>query len=293
MSVQQKDPCLALVYAESGMGKTADTIYAFPKGLFIAAPGALNSAVGLVGVDMPHRVEAQHLGHALKIIEDNKDKGYPAIILDDLSLLAQRTVLAMEEQGIKNYDLWGKLLKWILKVADACRYSAKAHFIMSAHIQPPHDVRGEYVKGGPMIQGKGAAVIPKHCDLALRAIKNEDRLIWPVVYQCNNSDASYTTKDRNNVCADETPMNLAEIMRASGYNVPRIFDWQEALVEKLAGVLQGKSKEETLEMLRAAKAQIQDKYTKNDLHIAWTFRDAIDRAVIRATRNTPLRRLGI
>ena len=144
-----------------------------------------------------------------------------------------------------------------------------------------------------MLPGKGAAVLPKHCDIALRAVAQDARLLWKFAYQCRNSDEAYTTKDRNNVCADAAPMNLAEIMRLSGYEVPRVLQWQESVVAKLSEKLLGKSADEIREVLRAARPTIEKKYTTNRLHIAWTFRDAIDRATLMQTRPDPLTDLGI
>lgn len=290
------DPILATIYGESGMGKTSDTLYAFPTALYIAAPGALNPSLGLLYIPEPKRVDCKTLDEATYVCNDfaSKKDAPVAVAVDDLSLLVQRTVMQLQAAGVKGYDLWFLILNKIIKLADAARYSLKAHFVINAHVQPPHDVRGEYIKGGPMLPGKGAAALPKHCDVCLRAIAQKDRLIWPFAYQSNNSDDSYTTKDRNNVCANETPMNLAEIMRESGYAVPRLFNWQESVVEKLsARIINMQSKEEIVSYLSGAKKQIEAKYTTNQSHIGWTFRDAIDRAVIRRTRPSPLRRLGL
>src|SRR3954469_3684344 len=102
--IKQVDPILALVYAESGMGKTADTIYAFPNALFIAAPGALNSAVGLVGLAKnPVRVDAADLDEAIAVCQEyaSKKDAPIAVVVDDLSLLVQRTVMRMEQKGQK------------------------------------------------------------------------------------------------------------------------------------------------------------------------------------------------
>ena len=306
-----KAPVLACIYSDSGMGKTAETLFAFPSNAcYIAAPGALNCAENLLGVPIPEvgksAFEAKTLDDAVELINTKlQDKKFVALIVDDLSLLVQNTVIFYEthpdpRKRLKGFDLWHFILNYTVKFAEAVRHSLGAHVILSAHSQPSHDVRGEFIKGGPMLPGKGAAVIPKHCDLVLRAITNQNRLGWPRVFQCNNADDGYTTKDRNMVCADEVPMNLAEILRMSGYVIPRYhgLEWQDATVEKLSEMLKvhvgaAGGVDAMKDILRAAQVTIAKKYTTDPRHIAWTLRDAADRAVLKATRNSPLNSFGL
>jgi hypothetical protein len=140
---------------------------------------------------------------------------------------------------------------------------------------------GTRVRGGPRLSGNLPEQIPAMCDIVLRAVHDLHRQPWPAVYHCK-LDPSWVMKDRFNVAtaAHPAPMNLAEIIRASGTEIPRHPDLpdQEELVAALAGHFGG--------LGGFAAATANEFYTKlreggmSPLVAKWTLRDALDRAEI-------------
>ena len=73
-----------------------------------------------------------------------------------------------------------------------------------------------------MLSGRLPEQIPAMCDVVLRAKHDNMRRPWPASYECS-AHPSFVMKDRFNVASRATPcpMNLAEILRASGREVQR------------------------------------------------------------------------
>lgn len=284
------EPVFALIYGESGTGKTSDCLYAFPTGVFFAAPGALKAARGLLGFE-PDRRDIDRLEDVISQLKAMPKVQRPtAVIIDDLSLAVQREVMLLPK-GKNSYDLWRIILEKVLTLAHIARRDLGCHVILNCHEQAPRTIAGNFVKGGPQLPGQAAWHLPKATDICLRVMPEEDRPMWKFAYQCNNSDVNYVTKDRNNVCPDTTPMNLAEILRAAGYQVPRLasLPWQEKVVQQLTEKLLAGG--DAKKLFEASSAQLASKFNASSKHIAWTFRDALDRVVIKRTMNDPLRRM--
>ena len=135
-----------------------------------------------------------------------------------------------------------------------------------------------------MLSGRLPEQIPALCDLVLRAVHEPKRAPWPGAYRCR-LDPDWTMKDRFNIAyrVDPCPMNLAELLRASGVHIARIWDDQEEQVEALVAgddpVFSGD--------LKADKERANEVYQalvsggQPVTRARWTVRDALDRAVIR------------
>jgi len=278
-------PALVLTYGNSGGGKTVDCGYSFPNALFIAVRGALQSIEHTCGYT-PAMVTARTIMEATHYLLRYKELGgeYDAIVVDDFSYLAEQTMADLE-QNHKGFKLWSALRDATLDFREAARY-ADCHVILNCWDKVPSTKNdGTFVRGGPMLSGKLPEQLPAMCDLVLRCGMEPMRKPWKGVYLCEQS-SQYVMKDRFKKCYDLSPipMNLGEILRASGFQISRLktLPWQEEVVENLAQQLLGHDK--PLHLANELYSQLLEK----GIEIAaaqWTIRDALDRSVIRASLN--------
>jgi hypothetical protein len=283
-AAQGYEPFVVLTYGPSGIGKTTDMGYSFPTALFVAAPGALNSIESVCGY-RPDRVEVETIEAAKNlVVEVGKSKRYETIVFDDFSFLAEQTFSALERK-YTGFKLWGVLRDHTLDFRNQSRY-AGVNVLLNAWEQGPKvKPDGTRVRGGPQLSGKLPEQIPAMCDLVLRAMHEPGRQPWPAVYRCN-SDPSYVMKDRFNIAtvADPAPMNIAELLRASGRHVPRhpaLGDAQEQQVETIAREL-GDTPNDGEKINMFFRALVESGVSP--VAARWTLRDAIDRAVIRVAQ---------
>ena len=282
-----KDPALVLTYGPSGSGKTTDLGYSFPNGVFIAARGALQPVRSLCGYE-PHVMEAQIIDDATKFLEKLakvKKHDFDAVVVDDFSFLAEQQ-FAVYDKRYSGFTLWGKLRDSALAFRNAARY-ANVHVILNCWEQAPKMKQdGTRVRGGPMLSGKLPEQIPAMCDMVFRCAHEPMRKPWPGVYRCHYS-TDYVMKDRFNIASrlDPAPMNLAEILRAAGYEVSRHSDlgWQEEVVgEVCSRLIAGGPVAETVNS--AYKELLDGGVTPAASR--WTMRDALDRSVIQRALST-------
>lgn len=281
----QQDPAVAVLYGPSGAGKTVDMLYSFPTGLFLAMPGALKPAGGVVGF-VPDSKEASTIIDATKILEAEGKKGkYPAIIVDDFSLLADRTVSALEAKGKTGFKLWGEMRDIVLDFRDTAR-RVGMHVLLTAHESTPREVNKVFVRGGPKLPGRLPEDVPTACDLVLRTALDKNRRGWQMCYRCTISDPMWITKDRHGVTPDYSPMNTAEILRQAGFVVPRApgLEWMEEIIDALAKTMVDEPENE--QALVEYAVSVAKEKSDNLLHVRWLLRDALDRAtLLRARRN--------
>jgi len=287
MTALIKDPVLSLSYGPSGIGKTTDTGLSFPNALFIAAPGALQSIRNVAGYE-PLVENASTLLDVTKLVSkvgEYRAKGadvkIDAVVVDDFSYLAEQTFASLEKK-FNGFRLWGELRDAVLDFRNAARF-AKVHVVVNCWEQAPKDKPGGgRVKGGPMLSGNLPEQVPAMFDMVLRCGLDPMRKPWPGIYQCV-ADPNYVMKDRLNIAsaAHPAPMNMAELIRAAGYEVSRRADaaWQEEMVEKVSRAIleSGPARE---------KEVVNSTYADLIKHVSvpmarWTLRDAMDRAVIR------------
>ena len=282
-----RDPVLALTYGPSGIGKTTDTGLSFPNALFIAAPGALQSIRNVAGYS-PLVENATTIPDVTKLVNTvgsykakGSDTKIDAVVVDDFSYLAEQT-FAQFEKKFTGFRLWGELRDAIIDFRNAARF-AKVHIVVNCGEQPPKEKPGgARVKGGPMLSGNLPEQVPAMFDMVLRCGLDPMRKPWPGIYQCV-ADPNYVMKDRLHIAtaAHPAPMNMAELIRAAGYNVSRHPDlpWQEDVVTKVSAqmVQDGAAKDKD-----TANTVYSDlvKNGINPAHARWTLRDAMDRTVI-------------
>lgn len=284
MSISPSDePFLVCTYGASGIGKTTDQGYSFPRGLFIAAPGALTSIETTCGY-RPDRADLKTLKEANALIDQiSKSRKYDTIIFDDFSFLAQQTLNQLETSGKTGFKLWDAMRDLALEFRDKARY-CKVNVVLNAWEAPPRTKPdGTRIRGGPQLPSNLPEQIPAMCDVVLRALHEPARQPWPAVYRCS-PDPSYAMKDRFGTAArvDPSPMNLAELLRASGRVIARHGDLpnQEAEVEAISQSLSGNIRQDMPLVNQVFKALLDKGHSTSVAR--WTMRDAVDRAVIRS-----------
>lgn len=277
---------VVLTYGPSGVGKTTDQGYSFPTALFVAAPGALGSIRSVCGYE-PAVTPASTLMEATRLLGEVKGK-FDVLVIDDFSFLAEQTFSHFESRT-SGFTLWGKLRDAVHSFRDAARFSNMCVVMNSWEQAPKTSYKGEKVRGGPRLSGNMPEQVPALCDVVLRATHEARRQPWPAAYRCY-FDPSWVMKDRFNVASaiDPCPMNLGELLRASGMDVKRHPDLpdQEAMVEGLA------TRFADLPDPTVAANEFYQKLLSAGVSVTaarWTLRDALDRAEIRralATANT-------
>jgi len=277
-----EQPVVVCTYGPSGIGKSTDMGYSFPNALFIAAPGALNSVTSLCGY-APTTTWVDTIPDATELIKAASSK-FSTVVIDDFSFLAEQTFSSLEKK-YSGFRLWGELRDAALRFRDTSRM-AGVNVVMNCWEQAPKTKPdGSRVRGGPMLSGRLPEQIPALCDIVLRAVHEPRNQPWPAVYRCN-PDPSYVMKDRFHTAsvADPSPMNLGELLRASGLNVPRhpSMNGQEEDVTAISSSLTGVVKDDTPLLNEVYTSLISA--GKPVAAARWTLRDALDRAVLRRAK---------
>jgi len=279
--MSEQETFVVLTYGPSGIGKTTDQGYSFPNALFLAAPGSLSSIVSTCGYT-PKSVHVATIMEATELIESlgQTDK-FDTVVIDDFSFMAEQTFSRLENSGkYKGFALWGKMRDVALDFRDKSRY-AGINVVLNAWEQAPkRKENGSLVRGGPQLSGKLPEQIPALCDVVLRAVQEPRSKPWPTVYRCT-PDPSFVMKDRFNVVSvcDPCPMNLGEILRASGRNVSRHSMVDEEKVETISQSLTGDLKNDGPLLNDVFSSLLASDLPS--VFARWTVRDAFDRAIIR------------
>lgn len=295
MSPPQNDPthvpAYVCLYGPSGSGKTTDCLYAMPRALYIATPGALKPSVGVVGFALHSSqiVDAPDLATVTKLLPKlNND--FDGVVVDDFSLLVERELARLESRHT-GFKLWGALRDSVLEFRDVAR-ACKKHVLTNAHESPPQTkANGKYVRGGPKLPSDLPETFPVQCDLVLRAFNEPSRTgAWKMVYRCGPNDFSYVTKDRHSVTPDMAPMNVGEILRAAGYTLRRApgLEWMEPVVEKIAQRAAEVPFQQHGQLAQQIVQFIAQSHTQDLRHIRWALRDGFDRWTIRVARQNIL-----
>jgi hypothetical protein len=279
-----RDPVVVCTYGPSGVGKTTDQGYSFPRALFIAAPGALTSLQHVCGY-IPASTYVKTLEEATGIVRQAAKQGFTAVVVDDFSFMAEQTFASLEARKFTGFKLWGTLRDQALEFRDAARF-AGVDVILNCWEQAPKAIAtGGKVRGGPMLSGRLPEKIPAMCDVVLRASHEPKRKPWPGVYRCS-SDPNYVMKDRFNVApvVDPAPMNLAELLRAANIEIDRHpeLPQQEEVVEHFANEMLASTANPLVKANEFYTFLLGEGWAVPA--VRWTLRDALDRYTIRKAR---------
>lgn len=286
-----KIPAFVCIYGPPKLGKTTDVIASFPYGTFIAEPAALKPASWL-GVELK-RDQIIPLGTLTDIIAwlRNRTTAHrDALVVDDFTMVMDRTVAVAKSGG---YELWGTIRKQLIGLRDIARQTG-VHIIFTAHEKGPSEYHNSNLRGGPCLPGQMVEGFPAACDLVLRAVvkpEEDTRIGWGGCYRCNVNDSTWIHGDRHGITPDYCPMNLAEILRAAGYELKRcaVADvaWFEPVVEKLSNRLVAIKEIDALkEEAKKAITIVRSKYSPSEKQLFHLLRDTFDRTYIKKGRQS-------
>jgi len=287
---EEHEPVFGIIYGVPKSGKSVSLLKAFVDGLFVAPPGALMCSEFL-GFKPNVRDVVPGIGveRIIKLI-DRESKNYPAIIIDDFTLIADAELLTIRAKvpGFAAFDVFNKR---IYQLRDVARNS-KCHIFLVMHEQAPREVKKDnhtrWIPGAPLIAGwQLPEKLPAMADFVARMRYDDDVVsAWPYVYN-TEPDANYITGSRLPMIPEVFPPNIREVMLASGYDLPRPAElkWLDKVADEVckelvkAPQLTGSSVKDVLsKMLPALAKKHADKDTR---HLRWAISDGVDRATLR------------
>jgi len=291
MAMAAKPPT-AMVYGPPKRGKTSDLLRCDPRGTFFTpAKGNLDpwSSMTLI---RPTEVEVETLDDVISWlhgVQRGKNKRPTSVILDDTSVLAERTIIALTKKRQPELQDWGKLRRKILLLREICIVLG-IPLLMSSHERMPWVTKtGDPQPGGPKMPTKEATPdFPYIATLVLRcghdpfAIEPD----WPGRYIVAPKDTRWITGDRYGVVSDKAPMNLREILvrakeRGCNVMVPARApgtEWLDSAAEGVArGIARGMFSE-----AQACGVVATQFANKPPEHLRWAWQDGVARARLRA-----------
>ena len=279
----------AIIYGRPKSGKTVAMASAFPDGKVITpAGGALSGShlgITLDTMEVTSSVGVQQIADFIQAQSEN----YPAIIIDDFSLIADAEV-ARCQKAHSGFAAFDEFNRRITDFRDVCR-AAKCHVFIIMHEQAPREVKKpgstRFIHGGPLIAGwQMGEKLPAMVDLVVRVVHDDEAPgQWPFVLEAG-PDADYITGDRLGVMPPRGfPMNIREVMLAAGYDIPRpeALAWMEPKVEAASKALvkeMSKGDPEVRPILAKVAKSLSSK-VEDHRHIRWVLNDALHRAQLR------------
>ena len=275
----QKTPPFICIYGMSGIGKTTDMGFAFPKALFVANAGATKSIVSTCGYT-PKEINVNTVAEVTDIVKkmaDGQIKG-DQIVIDDFSYMVEASLSVLEDR-YTGWTVYSKLRDEIFQFRRIARESGIT-VALNCWLQPPKvSDDGSKKRGCPKLPSDYGETIPAMCDIVLRGDIYKLYKPHPYAYYCDSS-VEWVGKDRDGGTPNPAPMNLGEILRLNGYNLPRIVDWQEDQVEKISKLIDENGRGNN----QALYQQLLEKIPNHPQLAYWTMRDAIDRQILRTAQ---------
>lgn len=327
MAIDIRVPPLVGIYGPSGAGKTSDKIWAAPCGLFLASAGALTPAVSLVGYQPQHveildtktaDLDAMNRAVLTRLAKLKND--VDAVVVDDFSMIAQRTVRLMETKIKNKLQVYGAFRLKAAEIFDEWRSYGVA-VLVDTHDMPPDFIEDDDGKpislktvGGPNIPGsKAGPEMVKAFDMFYRCVRDSGPgfgagAAWPWQYTAGpwfGDHLNWSTKDRWNVAVGPKgliPMNLGEILRFIArthgvkYNLrrPPGKEWHEEMVAWACQAVLGGQYAEAAAVNEVARNMLTTK-SSEVWEIRWVKRDIEARLAIQRLHSqaSQLAALGI
>lgn len=292
-------------------GKTTLLVRAFPRALTIGRRDAIQPVIegGCGFAPAPWQIietitTLPHLVHFLSVELKSKEwqaalraHGITAIIVDDLSQLATKSVLLWRAEGKDSKFYPFNMLDQHLDTASYQIADLGMLAGLSAHMAEPKWDTNEKSRtygqriaiGAPEMPSKSQTQAVPGWATLVAPVRNGASLDpwWPKVLAVDPAMDSWVNGDRNSVCWAETPANLREILRAAKthYDLPRLpgMEWQDDTAEAVADALgRGDAVIETIERMFAHYAAYAVPGTPGERHVQWAVQDGIARHTIRA-----------
>jgi len=269
------------LYGPSKAGKTVASAAAGAKGVFIGDPAGLMSAQRFLGIDNLNILSAKTVPEAIVRIEKAIKEKAPSIVIDDFSLIVESTINKYESSKGRA-GMWSALTRDVLAARDAARAATAQGtvVIFNCHEQPPRQSSGKFVRGGPSLPGQLPEKFSGMVDVIGRAMYEPTAAPWK--YQlCFRPQPDYMSGDRLSVFPGMSPMNIAEGLRAAGYQIayPKGLEWIDDVAQKVSDKILEQGIEDWPEVLQKVSAQLKDK--KRLEHLRWALQDGLHRAILR------------
>lgn len=277
----------ALVYGQSGLGKSTDMAATFPNALFVARPGGMQSAQSFLGIGVAE-AHVRTLEEVINLIGYAKQRGHDAIVVDDLSLLAESTErdldATMATEGNRNkFAKYNVLNGLAASLREQGRF-AGIHFACNAHERVAGtDAKGASRNGGPKLPSwnMGDSIVHE-ASLVLRVAKDAQRTQqWQTVYDCQH-ERMWVGKDRLTATATRSPHNMRAILTAGGYTLSRApgLEWQDDVA--LAVAQKAADGQETADIVALLWPKLVGNAGFDPRHVAWAIRDGLASAELSA-----------
>lgn len=293
-------PSYGILYGPSGLGKSTKLVEGLCNALGACRKGGLLPASSFIGLrtdlgQKPIReVHVSSLFDVLVLIRVAREKGFDAVIVDDLTLVAEETVPLLEAQhGADGWGKWMAFKQLMLDIRMAGRASG-IHVWFNAHPREPwlDKKTGRMEEGGPMLPSKNQTkTLPHEVDTGLYIIEDSTR-----PGDCRAARASFTcgalpgwwTKDRHSAAPPQGPANLRAVLVTAGYNLSRRpgLEWQDQIMWGAAEKIMALARESSEGPIQAGRAYGEQLYQRlldsgrAPEHIMWALRDAFALAEI-------------
>jgi hypothetical protein len=283
----KRDGLFIGIYGPPKAGKTVCAAAAAASGIVAALPGAMLSVNALLGFDFGDREKRVYdVNDSIAVVRQNAGK-VPTILVDDLTIQVENLRRGLEKKNTTFGELWRMVCGSIIDLRDVSRHATTlgTTVIVTCHEAPPKLSGGKPVKGGPGLPGQLPQDFSGMLDIVARAMFNSSAAPWKYELQ-TGPIADYSTGDRLNIFPSPAPMNLAEGLRAAGYDIPRPagLEWMEAAVKGCSeAILKG-----GLENWRETSLKLVEKLnngTRQPKHIRWVITDALHRAIIQSNQS--------
>jgi hypothetical protein len=307
-----RDPCFVVTFSKTGGGKTVDQVAAFPHALVFSITRELKSAITVLDyhpsvVEVHNLYEVDAKVNELLTLRAQKNKNalaYTAVIIDDISILAYKTEIALRE-GVrvngnllkpKGWDLWTEQRNEALMISFTIAEKLKqagVHCAVNGHVRVGRtNNAGKFYRGGVDLATDLSETFTAGADMAAMIVEEPERLWHQTLFMVKNHDAAWATKNRFSL-PEKVPSNTGELLRAAGYALPRPpgHESYESVVEQLAQYIgqafvngAPMSRENLRAVLSEPTKQVSS-IVSNPLHVRWIIRDAVDRAWIRREKS--------
>lgn len=227
--------------------------------------------------------------------------------VDDLTLICERSLTIWDENAPVSRrsgkkDIWAQyreLNKATGELVARARHAGVSLVGFNSHErESSFDDDGGFHAGGPEMGTKARAKkMPGWCDIMARAVSdNESPDPWlKTKLWVKPFHKDWVTGDRNDVCWDNTPPSLREILLASeyGFDLPRLpgLEWQEEVVEEVASKLAAMESPDPTAIAKAISAS-KDRWLRQDTRhpkwLRWAIQDGIARFRLRLRQQAGL-----
>lgn len=215
--------------------------------------------------------------------------------VDDLTHICERSLAVWDansppgRSGKKNvFWQYQELNKATGELVSRARHAGVGLVGFNSHErEPSFDDDGSFHQGGPEMGTRARAKkMPGWCDVMARVgldLESPDPWLKTKLW-VKPFDKDWITGDRNDICWDNTPPSLREILLASGYgfDLPRLqgLEWQDEVVEEVATKLAAMESPDPQVVAKAIAAG-RDRWLRQDSRHAKWLRWAVQEGIAR------------